>query len=57
LPSLRNLPDLDWLEDAGLLGRAPLPEELRSALGIIDDTDGNTFTIDVEDEPSQRSDE
>ena len=37
LPSLRDLPDLDRLEDAGLLGKAPLPEELRGALGIRDD--------------------
>jgi chromosome segregation and condensation protein ScpB len=37
LPSLRDLPDLDRLEDAGLLGKAPLPEELRGALGISDD--------------------
>src|ERR1700693_5660201 len=39
LPSLRDLPDLDRLEEAGLLGKAPLPEELRSALGIIDDAE------------------
>ena len=37
LPSLRDLPDLDRLEDAGLLGKAPLPEQLRGALGIRDD--------------------
>jgi segregation and condensation protein B len=37
LPSLRELPDLDRLEAAGLLGTAPLPEELRRAFGIIDD--------------------
>jgi segregation and condensation protein B len=37
LPSLRDLPDLARLEDAGLLGKAPLPEELRGALGIRDD--------------------
>jgi segregation and condensation protein B len=37
LVSLRELPDLDRLEDAGLLGKAPLPQELRSAFGIIDD--------------------
>jgi segregation and condensation protein B len=46
LPSLRDLPDLDRLEEAGLLARAPLPHELRSALGIIDgdaeETDGQT---------------
>jgi hypothetical protein len=33
LTSLRDLPDLDRLEEAGLLGKAPLPEELRGALG------------------------
>jgi hypothetical protein len=31
LPSLRDLPDLDRLEEAGLLGKAPMPEELRAA--------------------------
>jgi segregation and condensation protein B len=41
LASLRDLPDLARLEDAGLLGKAPLPEELRDALGIrADDEDG-----------------
>ena len=39
LASLRDLPDLARLEDAGLLGKAPLPEELRGALGIRDDDD------------------
>jgi segregation and condensation protein B len=34
--SLRDLPDIDRLEDAGLLGTVPLPDELRSALGITD---------------------
>ena len=37
LPSLRDLPDLARLEDAGLIGKAPLPEDLRGALGIRDD--------------------
>ena len=37
LASLRDLPDLDRLEDAGLLGTAPLPDDLRRALGISDD--------------------
>jgi segregation and condensation protein B len=37
LASLRDLPDFDRLGDAGLLGRAPLPDELRGALGIMDD--------------------
>jgi segregation and condensation protein B len=39
LPSLRDLPDLDRLEEAGLLGTAPLPEELRSVFGITDDVE------------------
>jgi chromosome segregation and condensation protein ScpB len=34
LASLGDLPDLDRLEEAGLLGKAALPEELRGALGI-----------------------
>jgi segregation and condensation protein B len=34
--SLRDLPDIDQLEDAGLLGTVPLPDELRSALGITE---------------------
>jgi segregation and condensation protein B len=37
LDSLRDLPDLDRLEEAGLLGKAPLPHELREALGIADE--------------------
>jgi chromosome segregation and condensation protein ScpB len=39
LPSLRDLPDLDRLEGAGLLGKAapPLPDGLRSALGLTSD--------------------
>ena len=36
LDSLRDLPDIDRLEEAGLLGTSPLPDELRSALGITD---------------------
>jgi segregation and condensation protein B len=36
LNSLRDLPDLDRLEAAGLLGKAPLPQELRNALGITE---------------------
>jgi segregation and condensation protein B len=50
LGSLRDLPDLDRLEDAGLLGKAPLPEELRGALGITgDDEDGAEIDADKED--------
>ena len=37
LASLRDLPNLDRLEEAGLLGKAPLPDELRDALGIRDE--------------------
>ncbi len=37
LDSLRDLPDYDRLEEAGLLGKAPLPDELRAALGIRDE--------------------
>ena len=49
LGSLREMPDLDRLEDAGLLGKAPLPQELRRALGIVDDTDNlyNEATDDI----------
>jgi segregation and condensation protein B len=36
LDSLRDLPDIDRLEDADLLGIVPLPDELRRALGITD---------------------
>ncbi len=47
LPSLRDLPDLAKLEDAGLLGKAPLPEELRDALGLTgDDDDGPAIDAD-----------
>jgi segregation and condensation protein B len=51
LQSLRDLPDLDRLEDAGLLGKAPLPEELRGALGIRDDDeDGAEIDADADGE-------
>src|SRR5580704_6258882 len=51
LASLRDLPDLAKLEDAGLLGRAPLPEELRGALGIRDDDeDGAAIAADDDGE-------
>jgi segregation and condensation protein B len=49
LASLRDLPDLDRLEEAGLLGKAPLPEELRGALGIRDDDEDQAIDAD-EDE-------
>jgi segregation and condensation protein B len=49
LPSLRDLPDLARLEAAGLLGKAPLPEELRDALGLTGD-DGDDAAIDANDD-------
>jgi segregation and condensation protein B len=54
LASLRDLPDLARLEDAGLLGKAPLPEELRDALGIRDDDeDGGESAADEDSEGDQ----
>jgi segregation and condensation protein B len=49
LASLRDLPDLDRLEEAGLLGKPPLPEELRGALGIKDDDEDGATTAADED--------
>ena len=49
LASLRDLPDLARLEDAGLLGKAPLPEELRGALGLRDE-DGAAIEADEDGE-------
>jgi segregation and condensation protein B len=49
LASLRDLPDLDRLEEAGLLGKAPLPEELRDALGIRDDDEDRAESAADED--------
>jgi hypothetical protein len=46
LASLRDLPDFDRLEEAGLLGKPPLPEELRGALGIRDDDEDPTIEAD-----------
>jgi segregation and condensation protein B len=37
LESLHGLPDYDRLEEAGVLGKAPLPDELRDALGLTED--------------------
>jgi segregation and condensation protein B len=51
LASLRDLPDLARLEDAGLLGKAPLPEELRGALGIRrDDEDEDRAEIEADED-------
>jgi len=46
LPSLRDLPDLDRLEEAGVLGTAPLPGDLRGALGLA----GNDEDEDEDDD-------
>jgi segregation and condensation protein B len=50
LASLRDLPDLDRLEEAGLLGKAPLPEELRDALGLTGDNDDGAIDADDDGE-------
>ena len=50
LASLRDLPDLDRLEEAGLLGKPPLPEELRGALGIRDDDEDPAIEADEDGE-------
>jgi hypothetical protein len=42
LESMRDLPDFDRLEEAGLLGKAPLPHELRSALGLANEAEVET---------------
>jgi chromosome segregation and condensation protein ScpB len=56
LASLRELPDLDRLEEAGLLGKAPLPEELRSALGITGDDEPNEASDVADIEADQQWD-
>jgi hypothetical protein len=48
--SLRDLPDLDRLEEAGLLGKPPLLEELRGALGIRDDDEDPAIAADEDGE-------
>jgi hypothetical protein len=55
--SLRDLPDLARLEDAGLLGKAPLPEELRGALGIRDDDEDNDGAAITADEVGEGDEE
>jgi hypothetical protein len=57
LASLRDLPDLDRLEEAGLLGKAPLPEELRGALGIRDDDEDNDGAAITADEVGEGDEE
>jgi hypothetical protein len=43
--------DLARLKDAGLLGKAPLPEELRDALAVRDDDeDGGESAVDEDSE-------
>jgi len=57
LASLRDLPDLDRLEEAGLLGKAPLPEELRGALGITgDDEDEDRAASAADDDDDGEAD-
>jgi chromosome segregation and condensation protein ScpB len=57
LASLGDLPDLDRLEDAGLLGKAPLPEELRGALGITgDDEDEDRAASAADDDDDGEAD-
>ncbi len=47
----RDLPDLDRLEAAGLLGKAPLPDELRAALGLTGDAEYEEVAeIEADDE-------
>ena len=46
LESLRDLPDYDRLEEAGVLGKAPLPEELRDALGLTEDREPEDIADD-----------
>jgi segregation and condensation protein B len=53
LASLRDLPDLDRLKEAGMLGKSPLPEELRVALGIRDDDDHEDRAESAADEDSE----
>jgi len=57
LASLRDLPDLARLEDAGLLGKAPLPEELRGALGLRDDDEDEDGAAIEADEDGEGDDE
>jgi segregation and condensation protein B len=47
--SLRDLPNIDRLEEAGLLGKAPLPGELRAALGLTDEADDHESADDREE--------
>jgi segregation and condensation protein B len=53
LQSLRDLPDLDRLEEAGLLGKAPRPDELRGALGSTDDDEDPTIDADEDGEDDE----
>ena len=48
--SLRDLPDMDQLEQAGLLGKVPLAEELRSALGMSDSAEEDDILEDKADD-------
>lgn len=46
--TLRDLPDMERLEDAGLLNKAKLLADLPGALGAIDDDDGVALPDDEE---------
>ena len=48
LDSLRDLPDIDRLEDAGLLGTVPLPDELRDVLGLREEVHAEELTGEFE---------
>jgi segregation and condensation protein B len=52
--SLRDLPDMDRLEEAGLLGKIPLADELRSALGLTSDAGDEDFAESDADEEEAR---
>jgi segregation and condensation protein B len=49
LASLRDLPDIDQLEEAGLLGTPPMPDELRSVLGLDSDLEKRTDDLETDD--------
>jgi segregation and condensation protein B len=57
LPSLRDLPDLAQLEEAGLLGKPPMPDELRGALGIKDDDESEDGGAEVDAEEDREEGE
>ena len=48
LESLRDLPDYDRLEETGLLGTPLLPDELRRALGLMEETGDEQEPPDID---------